>query len=76
MGTDNVVCAAGYFQGWYNGRRVIGRMPTLIGFSNGVGKYRLTIVPDEFARATCAEHPGETIVKINKPIATVVMAHN
>ena len=73
MGSDSVVCpgTGGYLQTWHNGRVVIDHVPTTIAFSNGIGKYRLKIVADEFARSVCDANPGRTIVKTKKSVATL-----
>ena len=63
MGTDSVVCPGGYLQAWYNGRVVVDGEATTMRFNRGVGQYRLTIVPDEFAEKTCAAHPGKSIIQ-------------
>ncbi len=83
MGTEAVICQApaGHFQAWYNGFVEIGRIRTLMDFSKGVGHYRLTIRPDEFARRTCAENPGIPIVEIHRsapmaPQAITVLTNN
>ncbi len=65
MGTDSVICQnpGGYLQAWHNGRLVIGGLTTTEAFANGVGRYRLNIVPDAYARGVCALHPDASIYK-------------
>ena len=63
MGTDSVVCPGGYLQAWYNGFSIVFGEHSTIRFNHGIGQYRLTIVPDEFAEKTCAAHPRESIIQ-------------
>ncbi len=86
LGTDSVICVGpgfydgGDFQAWHNGLLVQDGTRMLLDFSNGGGKYRLTITPDDPATGRlestriCSEHPRALVVKKPQPATETVTA--